>query len=246
MRKRIIPVLLLDGARRLVKTVGFDGRTYIGDPFNVVRLFNEREVDELFLLAIDAGPQKKGPDFEFLAKFAGECFMPVAYGGGIATVEQCYSLNRLGFEKLVVTSRADDSILVSSIARDMGSQALVTSIDYFGSGADAKTKLGVHPLVIARQRAESGFGEIILQSIDRDGARSGYDLATIEQVAAGVDVPVIALGGAGSCDHFRPALEVGASAAASGSAFTFIGRRRAVLVTYPGQSQLDEIAGTPS
>ena len=241
MRKRIIPVLQLDSQRRLVKTVGFGSRTYVGDPFNVARIFNEREVDELCLMDIDATARGLDPDFEFLARFASECFMPVCYGGGISTLEHCLKLTKLGFEKLVITSRADEAGFVASIARELGSQALVTSVDYFGSGAQAQTRQGLHPSLVARQRAGFGFGEVILQSIDRDGARCGYDLATIGQVASYVDVPVIALGGAATYDHLSPALEVGASAAASGSAFTFIGRRRAVLVTYPSPAELEKL-----
>lgn len=240
MRARLIPILLLDRNRRLVKTVRFGERTYIGDPFNVVRIFNEKEVDELCVLDIDATPDGRGPDIAFAEALASECFMPLAYGGGITTPAQCHDLNKAGIEKFVIGTGIDDRDLMRSIAATFGVQALVACVDvrdtpqgrtcHVRSGTRS---LSVAPVDLARRAADDGAGEILLQSIDRDGLRSGMDLDTIGEVSAGVDVPVIAAGGAGTVEHLNAALGAGASAAASGSTFCFVGRLRAVLISYP-------------
>jgi len=246
VRKRLIPVLLLDRHRRLVKTVRFGERTYVGDPFNAVRLFNEKEVDEIVVLDIDAGIEGRGPDVDFLRELASECFMPLAYGGGLTEMAHCERLNRIGVEKFVFGHAAFDLDVVSHAYRDLGSQAVVACLDVVGSGAAAHcvTRSGrvrhqVHPRVQARTLQDAGVGEIILQSVDRDGTRQGMDLALIDDVSHHVDVPVVALGGAGDMAHLAQALRSGASAVASGSTFTFIGRLRAVLVTYPSRQDID-------
>lgn len=247
MRKRLIPVLLLDADRRLVKTVRFGERTYIGDPFNVLRLFNEKEVDEMVVLDIDAGPQGRAPDFGFLRELASECFMPLAYGGGIAEMAHCELLNRIGVEKFVFGHAAFSEGLVAAASRDLGSQAVVACLDVLGSGAAARcvTRSGhmkhdVHPLEQALALQQAGVGEIIVQSVDRDGTREGMDLSLIDSLAHRLEVPVVALGGAGDLRHLAQALRSGASAVASGSAFSFIGRLRAVLVTYPSRREVDQ------
>jgi cyclase len=251
MRPRIIPVLLLDRERRLVKTVGFGNRTYVGDPFNVVRLFNEKEVDELCLLDIDATADSRDPDFGFIAELASECFMPLSYGGGIASLAAAERLNRCGAEKVVLGTSSLDEALVRSIARDLGSQAVVACVDFRGSGSTAQCfvrngtrSTGLSPSDMCRRLQDMGVGEIILQSVERDGTRNGYDLDLIASVSRSVSVPVIALGGAGDAAHLKSALDAGASAAASGSAFVFIGRLRAVLVSYPDANTLARIGGT--
>jgi cyclase len=249
MRKRLIPVLTVDRRRRLVKTVRFGERTYVGDPFNVVRLFNEKEVDEICILDLDATVDGREPDFGFLAELASECFMPLAYGGGLSTLEHCERLNRIGVEKFVLGHAALDRDLVRAVSRDLGAQALVACVDVKGAGAAARcvtrsgrNDTGLVPLDLCRALQDAGVGEIVLQSVDRDGLRQGYDLELIASVAHGLDVPVVALGGAGELHHLAEALHAGASAAASGSAFTFIGRLRAVLVTYPDRAAMDTVA----
>ena len=233
---RLIPLLLMDSQQRLVKTVGFDGRTYVGDPFNVVRLFNEKEVDELCLLDIDATTQNRGPNFDCLRRLASECFMPLAYGGGITTPEQCQQLGALGIEKFVIGTGINSPGLLRAISTTFGTQALVVSVDvregrcFVASGSKP---VNMSPADLAKRAVESGAGEILLQSIERDGCRSGMDLELISHVASRIEVPVVAVGGAGNVDHLEAALRAGASAAASGSAFTFIGRLRAVLISYP-------------
>jgi len=238
MRRRIIPVLLLDADRRLVKTIGFGERTYIGDPFNVIRLFNEKEVDEICLLDIDARKNDRGPDLAFMEMFASECFMPLAYGGGIRSLQECEQLNRVGVEKFVLGSVASDRKLVHELVGTFGSQAVTACLDYTGSGSAANclSPLGHRSQNlrdVALDLVASGVGELIIQSVDRDGRRAGMDLDTITSISNAVEVPVVALGGAGDRDHLVAALDAGASAVASGSAFSFIGRLRAVLISYP-------------
>lgn len=248
MRKRLIPVLLVDRNRRLVKTVRFGERTYIGDPFNVVRLFNEKEVDEICILDIDATTDGREPDFGFMGELASECFMPLAYGGGIRSIAHCERLNRIGIEKMVLGHSALDEELLRTVSRDLGTQALVACVDVAGSGAGARcvTRSGRHdagsrPLDHCLKLQNLGAGEIILQSVDRDGMRSGFDLRLIADIAPHLNIPVVALGGAGELRHLAEGLRAGASAAASGSAFTFIGRLRAVLISYPNPADLRSV-----
>ncbi len=248
MRKRIIPVLLFDRRHRLVKTVQFGARTYVGDPFNVVRLFNEKEVDEICILDIDASAEGRPPDFGFLRELASECFMPMAYGGGITEVTHCEELNRAGIEKYVLGSSALKDDLVRALSRDMGSQAVVACVDVVSEGPSArcvtrsgKVDAGHDPVALCKRLQDEGVGEIILQSVERDGMRTGFNLDLIRQVAPQLSIPVVALGGAGEPEHLAQALQAGASAAASGSAFVFIGRLRAVLVSYPSLAQMDAL-----
>ena len=231
---RLIPVLLIDRDRRVVKTVGFGPRTYIGDPFNIIRLFNEKQVDEICVLDIDASADRRVPDFEFAAALAAECFMPLSYGGGIAALDHARRLIADGVEKVVLRSHASTA-LIGEIANEFGVQAVVGCLDYRLAGGERVT-LGTTPEPLADAAARlagAGVGELILQSVDRDGTRSGMDVEGIAAVAPGLPVPVIALGGAGELAHLEAATAAGADAAASGSAFCFIGRLRAVLVTYP-------------
>lgn len=246
-RSRLIPVLLLDRDRRLVKTVGFGARTYIGDPFNVVRLFNEKEVDELCVLDIDATRDGRPPDFDFIKALASECFMPLSYGGGIADLHHCERLNRDGVEKFVLGHGALQADLVRQLCAAVGSQAVVGCVDVQARDGQAlcmttRGPVPVTPRELCLSLQEAGAGEIILQSVDRDGHRGGYDLELIGSIARELTVPLVALGGAGDSHHLAAALAAGASAAASGSAFSFIGRLRAVLVTYPDRAEMAFIA----
>lgn len=230
---RLIPVLLIDRDRRLVKTVGFGQRTYIGDPLNIIRLFNEKEVDEICVLDIDATQDGRQPDFAFIAALAAECFMPLSYGGGISNLDHARQLIALGIEKLVLRSHASDD-LIASISHEFGNQAVVGCLDYRETSQGRVVFPSGVPLGVAAERlANAGVGELILQSTDRDGTRIGMDVKGIAETASQLSVPVIALGGAGEVADFYSVLAAGADAVASGSAFCFIGRLRAVLVTYP-------------
>lgn len=246
-RARVIPCLLLRG-HGLVKTRRFKDPVYVGDPVNAVRIFSEKEVDELVVLDIDASREGREPDYELIAEIAGECFMPVAYGGGIRTLDQVRKLIRSGVEKVVVNSVALESTdVITAAAEVFGSQAVVAGIDVrkpllggykvVGKSAtvEAKVKLDEH----VRRVVAAGAGEIFLNSVDRDGTMSGYDLELVRTVAQLVDVPVVASGGAGTLEHLRQAVhDAGASAVAAGSMFVFHGKHRAVLINYPARAEL--------
>lgn len=245
MRPRLIPILLLDSGRRLVKTVGFGERTYVGDPFNVLRLFNEKEVDEICILDIDASAKRGAVDVGFVAELCSECFMPLAYGGGLRDLAACEALNRAGVDKFVIGAEAARPGYLGELAGTFGAQAVMGCIDVRG-GVDGRvmvnsgrTPVGATPVDYARVLEAAGAGEILLQSIDQDGRRQGYDLGLIRAVSSAVGLPVIAAGGAGGLEHFAPALSAGASAVASGSAFSFITRLRAVLISYPERHEVD-------
>ena len=244
---RFMPCLLLRNGS-LVKTVRFRDPAYIGDPINAIRIYNENEVDELVFLDILATPEGRGPSFDVLERIASECFMPVAYGGGIRTLDEVGAVFRLGIEKVVInTGAVEDPELVRAAARRFGSQSIVVSIDARRTdrGHEVFTRggrkpIGVDPAAVARKMADAGAGEIFLTSIDRDGTMQGYDLDLIRSVAAAVKVPVIACGGAGTVDHLREATKQGGAAAvAAGSMVVYFGRNKAVLINVPEKDELE-------
>lgn len=242
LNHRVIPCLLLDNGK-LVKTKKFKNGAYVGDPINAIRIFNEKEVDELVLLDIRASLEKREPTYGLLKEIASECFMPLAYGGGITTIDQIRTLLRLGIEKIILnTSLFRDHSFVRDAVAKFGSQAVMASIDVrrklFGrrevmtlAGTEST---GLDPVEAARRAEELGVGEILLTSIDAEGSMSGYDIDLLAKVSQSVSVPVIASGGAGSLEDFRSAVRDGhASAVSAGSMFVFYGPHRAVLITYP-------------
>lgn len=247
---RVIPVLLLKG-RGLVKTIKFKDPTYVGDPLNTIRLFNDKEVDELICLDITASREGYGPNFDMLGDLASECFMPFGFGGGISTLDHAKRILGTGAEKVVLNSAVlANPGLVDEIAKVFGNQAVVASIDakrtllggydVYSHGGSRKVKRA--PEQLAKELEDRGAGEILINSIDRDGTREGFDLALIQRVAKAVTVPVVACGGAGELSHFRQAVkDGGADAVAAGSFFVFRGKHRAVLITYPPQEQLAEL-----
>jgi len=240
-RIRIIPVLLLHNGG-LYKTVNFKNGKYVGDPINTVKIFNEKEADELLLLDYTASVQKRKPDFVKIAEIAGEAFMPMGYGGGIKTLDDAKKVFDSGFEKIVLDSILFENIsLIGKIAGIYGAQSVACCIDvkknifnkykvYACSGAK---KTGKDPLDWAKHTEENGVGEIILNSIDNDGTWDGYALDILRQVAATVNVPVIACGGAGSLEDFQKAVAAGASAVAAGSMFVYQRKGMGVLVSFP-------------
>lgn len=251
-RIRVIPSLLIENGK-LVKTVRFGKRTYIGDPVNAVKIFNDKEVDELLLLDIGASPAQKEPNFKLVREIAGECFMPLAYGGGIANIEQARRIFGAGVEKVVLNSALHTNpALVGEIARIYGSQAVIASIDVRRGRFLARPAIYTHggtrkvfsdPITIAKRAVDAGAGEILLVAIDRDGMMEGYDVDLLAAVAGSVSVPVIAGGGAGKLSHFVEAIRGGqASAVSAGAMFVFKGPHRAVLISYPSQTALkDEV-----
>lgn len=243
-RTRVIPCLLLRG-HGLVKTRRFKDPVYIGDPVNAVRIFNEKEVDELIVLDIDASREEREPNYEIVSEIAGECFMPIAYGGGIRTLQQARKLIRSGVEKVVINSAAlESTCIITEIADVFGSQAVVGAIDvrrsllgnYKVVAKSATVETRIQFEAHLRQLEAAGAGEIFVNSVDRDGVMGGYDLELLRLVTSSVKVPVIASGGAGTTEHFTQAVkEAGASAVAAGSMFVFLGRHRAVLINYPDE-----------
>jgi len=248
LRTRVIPCLLLKGDG-LVKTTKFRDPVYVGDPINAIRIFNDKGVDELVFLDITASLEGRGPRLDMIRDFASECFMPVGYGGGIRHLEDARAVLSLGIEKIIVnTSALRNPALVTEISNEFGAQATVVCMDvvkkFIGghevASAAGRRKTGIKPLEHAVRMVELGAGEIIVNSVDRDGTQSGYDIPLIRSIADGVSVPVVALGGAGSSDDFKAAVTDGhASAVAAGSMFVFHGRHRAVLISYPSRAELE-------
>lgn len=249
LKIRVIPCLLLKN-EGIVKSVNFKKTTYIGDPINAVKIFNDKEVDELLFIDIEATKQGREPNYELISRISCEAFMPFGYGGGITTVEQIKKLTRLGVEKVTLNACAQKNPDFISQAADVaGSQSVVASIDVkkdllgryrVFNYAQHKTT-PADPVEYALLMESKGAGEILLNSVDRDGTFAGYDTALIKKVSQAVSVPVIAMGGAGHLQHFVAAVENGASAVAAGSFFVFYGPHRAVLITYPEKKALKEL-----
>ena len=247
-RVRIIPVLLLDKGG-IYKTVNFKNAKYIGDPINSVKIFNEKEADELLLLDYTASVERRGPDFSKIAEIAGEAFMPMAYGGGIRNLEDARKVFDSGYEKIVLNSILfEDLTLIEKVAAIYGAQAVVGCIDVkknmFGAqkvyAYSGSKKTGYTPLDWAKKLEEAGIGEIIINSIDKDGTWGGYDLAVISAIAHSVNVPVIACGGAGTIEDFKSAVAAGASAVAAGSLFVYQKKGMGVLISFPSALQLNK------
>jgi cyclase len=235
-----------------VKTVKFKDPAYVGDPINAVKIFNEKEVDELMLLDIMASREGRGPNFELIEEIVSEAFMPVCYGGGISSIEQIVRLFQLGVEKISLNHAAQSNPkLVKEAAERFGSSSIVVSIDvgrnFFGTAKlytlGGTNQLSISPLQAAIQAQDQGAGELLLNVIPRDGLRAGLDLDLIKQIAPALKIPLIACGGAGQLDDLKQAALAGASAVAAGSLFVYQGKHRAVLISYPSYSQLRELLG---
>lgn len=250
MNFRIIPCLLLRN-QGLVKTIKFKKEIYIGDPINAIRIFNDKEVDELVFLDILATREKRPPNLEYIKKLAGECFMPFAYGGGITNIDQIAELNAIGVEKIIVNSIAfSDASFVKRAVERFGSSTIVISIDvkkdFFGKyhvythGGTKKVSISLKEIL--NKINEWQVGEVIVNSIDKDGTMQGYDEFLIKLVTDVLDMPVIALGGAGVIKDFQSVImNAGASAVAAGSFFVFYGPHKAVLINYPTNEQIKSI-----
>jgi cyclase len=243
-RIRTMPVLLLRNGG-LYKTVNFKNPKYVGDPINAVKIFNEKEADELVLLDYNASIDTRAIDYKRIEEIAGEAFMPMGYGGGIKTLDDAKRVFDCGFEKVVLNSvLLKNPGLVEAIGNIYGAQAVVGSIDYkkniFGKSKvysmSGSKKMGYEPVEWAVKLQEYGVGEIMLNSIDRDGTWSGYDLDMIKTVSEKITVPLIACGGAGSVQDLKQAVSVGASAVAAGSMFVFQKKGMGVLISFPSES----------
>jgi cyclase len=250
LRPRISPCLLVHKGG-LVKTKQFGNPTYVGDPINAVKIFNEKEADELIVLDIDATRDGVEPNFRLIAQFAVECRMPLCYGGGIKTVDHAKRIIGLGVEKVAISSAAlENPPLISAIAQAIGSQSVVVVLDVKqGSGNtyevrthNGKKSTGKVAAQAAAEIEQLGAGEIVVNSIDRDGLMKGYDLPLATRVRAATRLPMTVLGGAGSLADIGALIGAcGVIGASAGSLFVFKGAYRAVLISYPSQAQKDEI-----
>lgn len=243
LRPRIIPCLLVRD-KGLVKTLKFGDSKYVGDPINAVKIFNEKEVDELMVLDIDATTKAQEPDFQMIQDLAAECRMPLSYGGGVKTLEQAKTIIGLGVEKVALSSAVlKNPELVAEIAEEIGNQSVVVVLDIkkkmFGARYEiwthnAKVNTGKCPIEFSQELEKFGVGEIILNSIDNDGVMKGYDLALVQKVREATTVPMSVLGGAGSLKDIGSLInQFGIIGAAAGSLFVFKGAYKAVLINYP-------------
>lgn len=250
LRPRITPCLLVH-QNGLVKTQRFGSPKYVGDPLNAVRIFNEKEVDEIVVLDIDASVQGREPDYALIRNLATECRMPLCYGGGVRTVEQFERIISLGVEKVAVSAAAvSDPGLVESAAKVVGNQsvAVVMDVRHHGKGRwelfthNGTRATGLDPVEFARRMESLGAGEIVINSIDRDGMMQGYDIELATAVRAAVGCPMTMLGGAGSLAHIQELIrQLGILGAAAGSLFVFKGVYRAVLINYPRRDEKDAL-----
>ena len=253
LKHRVIPCLLLRNGG-LVKTLKFANPKYVGDPINAIRIFNDKEVDELMVLDITASKERREPNYALIEQFAGECFMPLGYGGGIRTVEQSRQLFALGVEKVCLqTAALEDPTLITRLAERFGSQSVLISVDV------KKNWLGKHQLYAAasgktlsqpwidflQQAVAAGAGEVVLNAVDRDGGMQGMEIELIRQASAVLSVPLIAVGGVGSLADIKAAVIAGASAVSAGAFFVFQGPHRAVLITYPRYQELEALLRIP-
>lgn len=254
LRPRITPCLLVrDGG--LVKTVQFKDAKYVGDPINAVKIFNEKESDELVVLDIDATAKGAEPDFKMIGRLAVECRMPLCYGGGVKTAQQAKRIIGLGVEKVAVSSAAiDNPRLLGEMGEEIGSQSVVVVLDvrkrairggYEVYTHNGRKATGRDPLKVAAEARALGAGEVVINSIDRDGMMKGYDLELAEQVRNATRLPLTLLGGAGSLADIGSLIETcGVVGAAAGSLFVFKGTYKAVLINYPDQQQKEDLVGT--
>jgi len=250
---RIIPCLLVH-KKGLVKTTKFKDPKYVGDPINAVKIFNEKEVDELIVVDIDASILGSEPDYKMIENLATECRMPLCYGGGIKTVEQAHRIFSLGVEKIAVSSAAvENRSLIASMAERVGNQSVVVVMDikkrtlsgnYEIYTYNGKRATGKNPVEFSIEMEKLGAGEIVINSIDNDGVMKGYDLSLIKKIRDAVSIPLTVIGGAGTLDDIGELIKHhGIIGAAAGSLFVFKGKYRAVLISYPTTVEKSSLIG---
>lgn len=247
LRPRIIPCLLVhnDG---LVKTVKFKDPKYVGDPINAVRIFNEKQVDELIVLDIDASGNNREPNYRMIEHLAAECRMPLCYGGGVKTAKEAKMIFNLGVEKVAISSAAiNNPELISEIASSVGNQSVVVVLDIKKKAITGKYELYTHngkvstgkdPFEFAGQIQNLGAGEIVINSIDNDGVMKGYDLNLVKKIREKINIPLTVMGGCGSLEDIKVLInKFGIIGAAAGSLFVFKGIYKAVLINYPNRDE---------
>lgn len=251
LRPRIVPCLLVHN-KGLVKTVKFTSPKYVGDPINAVKIFNEKEVDEIIVLDIDATANGTEPAYEMIRNIAAECRMPLCYGGGVRTVEQAVRIIKMGVEKIAISAAAvADSSLVSAIVKHVGSQSMVVVLDVRRDAKTGRPEIWTHngshntkrdPVEFAMQLEALGVGEITVNSIDRDGMMNGYDTELVRSIRDAIALPMTVLGGAGSLLDIESLVRnFGVIGAAAGSLFVFKGVYKAVLINYPTRVQKEAL-----
>lgn len=251
LQPRIIPCLLVKN-RGLVKTVKFKDPKYVGDPINAVKIFNEKEADEIMVIDIDATGENREPDYKMIENVAAECRMPLCYGGGIKTADQAQKIFGLGVEKISVSSAAvEHPEVIAEMARQVGRQSVAVVLDvkkrFLGGKYDVWSRNGKvntkrDPVELAKEMEKLGAGEIVINSIDQDGVMKGYDLALIDAIREAVSLPLTVLGGAGSLEDLAGLIRrYGIIGAAAGSLFVFKGVYRAVLINYPRPEEKDKL-----
>lgn len=251
LNPRIIPCLLVKD-KGLVKTVQFDKPKYVGDPINAVKIFNEKSVDELMVLDIDATKDKREPDYKMIENLALECRMPFCYGGGVKTKEQALKIFSLGVEKIALSSIViEEPEIITEIAKSVGTQSVIVVLDvkkkrfsnkYELFTHNATKKTGINPIEFAKKVEKLGCGEIVINSVDNDGLMKGYDTNIIEKIRDAISIPITALGGAGSLDDIGKLItQHGIIGAAAGSIFVFKGVYKAVLINYPNPVEKKEL-----
>ena len=249
LKHRVIPLLSLDNYK-LVKTLRFKNPQYIGDPINAIHIFNEKEVDEIIIIDITASKKNREPNFDLIEEIAGECYMPLTYGGGIRSVEDVDRILSIGVEKVSLQSSIiKNPNFINDLAKRFGSQSIVVSVDvkknwlgklkYFVAVKESTLELDLIDLI--KDLINAGAGEVLLNAVDKDGTLSGPDLEIIKQVSNSIEVPIIACGGISSLEDIKAAVEVGASAVAAGSFFVYYGPHRAVLISYPKYHELEQL-----
>lgn len=250
LQNRVMPCLLIKD-NKLVKTIKFKQAQYIGDPVNAIKIYNEKEVDELIVADISPNRSSKGPDFALIQQLANECFMPVCYGGGIKNIEQIQKILKIGIEKVALnTALMNDFMLIEKTVDKFGSQCVVAALDikknwlgrYQVTFSSGQHTISTDVISFAKKVEESGAGEILLNNIDKDGTWEGYDLELLKQITSSVSIPVIAVGGAGHINHIRDAVTIGkASAVAIGSMAVYQSKGMGVLINFPKTNVLEEI-----
>lgn len=252
LKTRIIPVLLLH-ENVLHKTVKYKNPVYIGDPINAIKIFNEKEVDELIIVDIDASKNNSEPNYKFIDDVASECFMPLCYGGGVRTLKQAAKIFSIGVEKVVIENAGiSDQKIIKEITETFGTQSVVGSIsvnkNIFGKHVvyDYVTNknLKIDPIEHAKKLIGDGVGEIFINTVYKDGTMSGYDVEYLKKISSAVDVPLIACGGASTLEDFKSVVdETEVSALGAGSMFVFHGKHKAVLIKYPDRNQIEKCVG---